>query len=64
MDRDEENQRSSNYQPPTQRAPTSTDFNCPYFLRNHILYLAKEYNELEILYREAREELERVKLSM
>ncbi|CAB4428068.1 unnamed protein product [Rhizophagus irregularis] len=63
MDHDEENQQSSNYQPPTQRVPTNDSDN-PYVLRNHILYSAKEYNELEILYHEAREELEQIKLSM
>ncbi|CAB4428113.1 unnamed protein product [Rhizophagus irregularis] len=62
MDHDEENQQSSNYQPPTQRVPTNDSDN-PYVLRNHILYSAKEYNELEILYHEAREELEQIKLT-
>ena len=40
------------------------DFGYSYILRNDLFYSAKEYNELEILYHEARKELEQVKLSM
>jgi hypothetical protein len=62
MDRDKENQQSSNYQPPTQRIPI-INFEYSYALRNNPLHLAKEYNEMEILYHEACEELKQVKLS-
>ncbi|CAB4425455.1 unnamed protein product [Rhizophagus irregularis] len=63
MDYDKKNQQSSNYQPPTQRVLTNDSDNL-YVLHNHILYSAKEYNKLEILYHEACEELEQIKLSM
>ena len=62
MDRDKENQQSSNYQPPTRRIPI-INFEYSYALRNNPLHLAKEYNEMEILYHEACEELKQVKLS-
>ena len=42
--------------------PNNSDY--PYVLHSHILYSAKEYNELEILYNKAHEELERIKLNM
>jgi hypothetical protein len=63
MDHDKENQQSSGYQPPIQRAPI-VNFNYSYVLRNDPMYSAKEYNELEILYHEAREELKQLKLSL
>ncbi|RGB40675.1 hypothetical protein C1646_811188, partial [Rhizophagus diaphanus] len=62
MDHDKENQLSLNYQPPMQRVPTITS-NHPYALRNDLLYSAKEYNDLEILYHKAHEELKRIKLT-
>ncbi|CAB4429224.1 unnamed protein product [Rhizophagus irregularis] len=61
MDHDKVNQLSLNYQPLMQRVPTITS-NHPYALHNNLLYSAKEYNDLEILYHEAREELKRIKL--
>jgi hypothetical protein len=62
MDRNKENQQSSNHQP-TQRIPVK-NFEYSYVLRNEPLYSAKEYNELENLYHEACEELKQIKLSM
>ncbi|PKY50975.1 hypothetical protein RhiirA4_546293 [Rhizophagus irregularis] len=62
MDHDKVNQLSLNYQPLMQRVPTITS-NHPYALHNNLLYSAKEYNDLEILYHEAREELKRIKLT-
>jgi len=56
-DHDEENQQSSDYQSPTRRVPTDPDY--PYVLRNHILYSAKEYNELEFLYHKAMKNLKK-----
>ncbi|RGB39146.1 hypothetical protein C1646_754809 [Rhizophagus diaphanus] len=41
----------------------TNDSDNPYVLRNHILYSAKEYNKLEILYHETYEELEQIKLN-
>ncbi len=52
-----------NYQPSIQRVPI-VNFDYSYVLRNDPMYSAKEYNELEILYHDAREELKQVKLSM
>ncbi|CAI2184352.1 16900_t:CDS:1, partial [Funneliformis geosporum] len=59
VDRDKKNQKSLNYQPSSQRALTIS-FDHSYVLCNNHLYLAKEYNELGILYHEARENLSRL----
>jgi hypothetical protein len=61
MDRDKENQQSSNYQPPIQRVPVANDHS--YVLRNDPLYSAKEYNKLENLYHEVCEDFNQIKLS-
>jgi hypothetical protein len=63
MDYDKENQQSSDYQPLIKRVPI-VNFDYSYILRNDPMYLTKKYNELEILYHEACEELKRLKLSM
>ena len=63
MDRDKENQRLSNYQPPKRKIPT-TNVDHFYTLRNDLLYSAKEFKELETAFHKVREELDRVKLSM
>ena len=63
MDHDKENQQSSNYQPPTQKV-LITNFEHSHVLCNDLFYSAKEYNELEVLYHEACEELKQIKLSM
>jgi len=62
MDHDKENQRSSNYQPPKQKAPI-VNIDHFYAFRNDIYYSAKEFKELETAFHEVCEELDQVKLS-
>lgn len=56
MNHDKENQQSSDYQPLIKGVPI-VNFDYSYVLRNDPMYSTKEYNELEILYHEAHEEL-------
>ena len=66
MDHDEENKQSSDYQPPIQKIQNSNmNFkHHDYVLRNNCLYSAKEFEKLEIAYREICKEFDQVKLSM
>ncbi len=65
IDRDKENQQSSDYQSPTQKISNSNmNSKSSYISRNDLLYSIKEFEELETAYCKVCEEFDQIKLSM
>jgi hypothetical protein len=66
MDHDKENQQFSDYQLPIRKTQSSNNDTVEhsYIFRNNLIYSAKEFKELEVVYNEVYKELDRVKLSM